>query len=116
MNEQSKIKIEEVDFTRYKRQITSMDIEPNFSELYSKEGLYFFFKNEYNNYYFNRPMKCFILFESFIHSTLLKKEITDTNINELLIRIDDLVYDLKVDKDNFVDYECLKVFLVNFYE
>lgn len=79
-----------------------------------KKSLYYNFIFLKKHFFFNSPFKCFLALEGLIHSELFKKEITDNNINELLIKIDDVIFDLKISEEASIDYETLKCFILNF--
>lgn len=52
--------------------------------------------------------------ENYILTALFKREITDTNINELIIKINETIAELKIEENNFIDFKSLKCFLTNF--
>lgn len=61
-----------------------------------------------------RPFKSFLALENNVFSFLFKKEISDANITEVLIKIEDVAIDLNINGKDFIDFEILKCFVNNF--
>ena len=61
-----------------------------------------------------RPFKSFLALENHVFSFLFKKEISDANITEILIKIEDVAIDLNINGKDFIDFEILKCFVNNF--
>lgn len=67
------------------------------------------------NFFFQRIFSCFLALENYILTALFKRDLTDTNINELIIKINETMAELKIEENNFIDFKSLKCLLLNFF-